>query len=280
MSDDRTILFREYVLDAAGAEDGALRAMLGKACPDCAQELAAAEQSLAELALDIRPNVPRAGLRASVLDRVAAHTQGVQTRVIQVAAAPLLSTPGAWRAPQSLPPPSARRSRPWLAAVTAAAVCVVVMIGATTWMSVQQERHMAALIAHYDESVQHDDAANELQRFMDVVRQTAVERVTLSAVAPSQTTAQMLVDRQHHRALIAVANLAKLPVDRQYVAWLMAQDGHVVASAVCGARGDGSADVLITVPEPTFANALITEEALGTHLVPGDRVIASAAIGN
>jgi hypothetical protein len=278
VSDDAAILFREYVLDAAGAEDGALRAVLEKACPDCAKQLTAAEQALAELALDVRPRAPRPGLRATVLERIAAQAQGVKAPVRQAAAAPLLSTPGAWRAPQSLPSPSARRSRPWLAAVTATAVCVAAMIGATTWMSVQQERHMAALIAHYDSALQRDDSANQLQQFMDVVRQPAVERMMLAATAPSTTSAQVLIDRQHQRVLIAAANLPKLPAERQHVAWLLAQDGHVVASAACTASRDGSADLLIRVPEPAFATALITEEEPGPQHVPSDRVVASATL--
>jgi len=278
VSDDSAILFREYVLDAAGEGDGALRAVLEKACPDCAQKLSAAEQALAELALDVRPRAPRAHVRATVLGRIAAQSQGAQTPPRPIAAAPMMSTPGAWRAPQSLPPSSPRRSRPWLAAVSAAAVCVVVMIAATTWMSVQHERHMVALIAHYDGAIQHDDSAIQLRQAMDMVRHAGVERVTLAPVAPAQVTAQLLVDRQHHRALIAVANLAKLPAQRCYVAWLLAADGQVVASTRCSARSDGSADLFMTLPEADFTTAVITEEATAALPVPSERVVASGSI--
>ncbi len=309
MNDNRDILLRDYVLATGADDDRRLRDVLEQACPDCASELAEAENDLATLALGLAPVAPTAGVRERVLARIRRAEGPVAGTLVQPAS-PTAGNPR--RGAPPVPPPAPRARR--LPAVLTGLVAVIAILGMITLSVLQDARleRMSREIAELNASQRGaSDRVDvvigrlaDIRRLTDRVRDSEARlaqrdltlgereqevvalraklelmRSTDSVVALAGTADQpkaqgsLRSSKDGRRWLLSMSNLAAPVTGRCYELWFITGAGEKIASQTFVPSPTGEAELLIDVPVGlAVAIAAITDEPLGGVAVPTGKV--------
>ncbi|HLQ24027.1 MAG TPA: anti-sigma factor [Gemmatimonadales bacterium] len=253
-----------YALGALSPEEARAFESYLATSPEARQEVAELRETAALVALSAPEAQPGPGLRARVLDAVAAGK-------VRPLPAPPASVPS-W--------PAARRPSPLVWGALAASLLAAVGLGV-------RSARLAGELAQRDSTIaqQTRTLADQGQQLaardstLASVLSPGVELVQLTASGDPDPRIQLFWDRQHNTALLHASKLKPVPQGRTYQLWFI-KDGKPVPSVTFNVAPAGDAVISqVSVPaEGQVSAAAVTEEPAGGSPQPTTPVLLVGAL--
>lgn len=227
----------EYALGYGSPEERRETEEHVQTCSECARELNELRLVMEGLARG-HGTTPPAALKQRVLAQLAREPQDGPVTVHQAAVT---------SAPETV------RRHGWSGLWLAAAAALLLVVGATSYRSLERENRMAVELGRVageltDLQQRLSDNAEQADMVLSILTAGDMHRIELSSGGGTQTSAARAYWSPTRGLLVAADNLPVPPAGRVYQVWLIGSSGSPVSAGLLGSRTAGRG--LLIAPPP------------------------------